>query len=154
MKKKTSLFIALVLALSLALSPVSVFAEDLDTPVHEDPIDELQESSGWVNGHFTVYDGNRYAEFDVRVYCEYNWTEGISSWIDTAVYDVTNPKVNGAACTSITSYATNRFSRGTCGVAEKKFIFYHPYFSYICVGVAIEVLCDNYGDLSISAHVW
>ena len=44
-KRKVSLLTALVLALSLALSPVSAFAEDLDTPVHEDPIDEVQSNT-------------------------------------------------------------------------------------------------------------
>ena len=51
-RNKFSLFAALMLALSLVLSPVSAFADELDIPVHEDPVDEVQESSGWVNGHF------------------------------------------------------------------------------------------------------
>ena len=149
--KKYSFIVSLALALSLALSPVSAFAEELDTPVHEDPIDEIQESSGWVNGHFIKDDGGKRAEFDVRVYCEYHWTEGISGWIDVAAYTITNVKVNGG--TGYISYDGEPYycSHGTWGEALKVVNFSRP--GYSTVTVAIAVFCDTYGDLSINAYI-
>ena len=51
--KKYSLVVVLVLALSLALSTVSVSAEELDIPVHEDPIDEIQYANGSSSKYFS-----------------------------------------------------------------------------------------------------
>ncbi len=53
-RRKTSLFVALVLAFSLVFSPVSAYADELDTPVHEDPIDEIVYDNGTSTKNFSL----------------------------------------------------------------------------------------------------
>lgn len=146
--KKYSLIVSLVLALSLALSPVSAFAEELDTPVHEDPIDEIQYGAGWVNGHFTLYQGYNTIVLDVSVYCFYNWTEGISGWISSAAFNFNTKTINGANAQIICESDITYESSNTWGKASKVYTFYNGEDSAV---IEIRVFCDDYGELSITA---
>ena len=123
-RRDASLFFTLVLALSLSLSPVSAFAEDLDTPVHEDSIDEVQYGADWVNGHFTLYDGPYTTVLDVSVYCNYMWTEGISGWINSAAFNFNTKTINGVNAQIIHESDTITYSSyNTWGRASKEYTF-------------------------------
>ena len=149
-RKKFSLFAVLVLALSLALSPVSAFAEELDTPVHEDPIDEIVYGIDTINGHFTLYDGPYTTVFDVSVYCAYAWTEGISGQMLSATYTVTGIKINGSSASISYQSPVSYGSHNTWGKASKVYAFDNS-VGYAVVD--IMVFCDEYGDLSINAII-
>ena len=101
--KKYSLIVSLILALSLALSPVSAFAEDLDTPIHEDPIDEIQSENGTSTTNISLSywepssASNRYITGVSNVTYSMAWTEGISSYFTGVVYSISNMKIDGTA---------------------------------------------------------
>ncbi len=152
-RRKTSLFIALVLALSLALSPVSAYADELDTPVHEDPIDELQSGSGWIGGHFTVYcptlSGTNTVVFDANAFCEYTWTEGIGAQFQTVTIFITNITINGYAAGYESASPIYIDSYGIRGRARQSFTYSN--FGFAQASFMVKVFCDEYGDLSINA---
>lgn len=146
--KKYSLIVSLVLALSLAISPVSAFAEELDTPVHEDPIDEIQHGADWVNGHFTLYQDDNTIVLDVRVYCYFSWTEGIGGQIHSVAFNFDTITMNGEDADIIQESNITYESYNTWGKASKVFTFSKDQDTAV---IEIRVYCDDYGDLSISA---
>ena len=113
--RKSSLLASLVLALSLALSPVSAFADDLDTPVHEDPIDEIQYEDGTSSANISLsywdqYAGcSRYITGTSNVTYSMAWTEGDYSYFTGLVYNNSNTKLDGVSRTfnPITGYDTS-----------------------------------------------
>lgn len=155
--RKSSLLASLVLALSLALSPVSAFAEELDTPVHEDPIDEIQYTSGSFSKNFTVsFQSNetyQYYTLTLHVEASYNvyWTEGItmSGGFTDAVITISNVKVNGSSApyNSLTNYVVKTNNKA-----------YRDYqFGYMPSNTGrifcVQMICDEYGDVSINAFM-
>ena len=110
--KKYSFIVSLVLALSLALSPVSAFADDLDTPVHEDPIDEIQYEDGTSSTNISLSYWDQYAGCSHYITGTSNvtysiaWTEGDYSYFTGLVYNNSNMKFDGVSRTfnPITGY--------------------------------------------------
>ena len=156
-RKNLSLLAALVLALSLALSPVSAFAEELDTPVHEDPIDEIQYDSGALSKNLTVtfqsHETYQTMTLTLHVEATYNvyWTEGItlSGGFTDAVINISNVKVNGSSApyTALNSYAVKTGNKA-----------YRDYqFGYIPNNTGrifcVQMVCDEYGDVSVYAFM-
>lgn len=92
-----------MLALSLALSPVSAFADDLDTPVHEDPIDEIQYENGTSTTNISLSyweptsASYRYITGVSNVTYSMAWTEGDYSFFTGLVYSNSNMKIDGTA---------------------------------------------------------
>ena len=146
--RKSSLLASLVLALSLALSPVSAFAEDLDTPIHEDPIDEVQSNTTWIHRSLSVTRGGRPVTFTVHAYCDYSWTEGIGAQFNSVTISVTGVTYDGHSATLNGTSATNIDSYNIWGRARKTFYYVYNGVSF---SFEITVLCDEYGDLSVSA---
>ena len=150
-KRNVSLLTALVLALSLALSPVSVFAEDLDTPVYEDPIDEIQSDSDSITEHYSFLSGTTLVMFDVYASCSFEWTEGISGRFTSVYLSAINLTVNTTAYsptwltnTEITSYNLGQ-------KAERSFRVPKNNGGYIYI--TVKVFVDEYGVLSTAAEI-
>ena len=147
--KKYSLIVSLVLALSLALSPVSAFAEELDTPVHEDPIDEVQSNTTWIHRNLSVPRGTAQVTFSAHAYCDYSWTEGIGAQFnDATTISITNVRYDGNIATFLSADPTGTGSQGIWAKAERTFeyVYNGSYFF-----ITITVLCDEYGDLTMYA---
>ena len=137
-----------MLALSLALSPVSAFADELDTPVHEDPIDEIQEDSGWISRHFSYTYNQATVAFDVNAYCNYLWTEGISAQFKSVTIIVSSITFNGG---SVTHTGTGTLTIDTYNIwarARQTFNYSAGPYSF---SVNVTVFCDEYGELSLNA---
>ena len=152
MKKRVSLFAVLVLALSFALSPVSAFAEELDTPVHEDPIDEEQTVTTEINRHFSLNTNGVAVVFDVSAECECIWTEGISGQFGEVTIDLTNISVAGNA-SYVKNYLGPRITSYGIGGRAMEY-FWLDYTSAYEITVLIDIFCDEYGDLTLNAYAY
>ena len=86
---------SLLLAAILAFSSVNVFADGLDTPVHEDPIDEIQYESDTALKSFVLPYGNKTFYAGVQVNYTIAWTEGVSSYITDIIYYPSDVYLNG-----------------------------------------------------------
>ena len=100
-RRKTSLFVALALTLSFVLSPVNVFADELDTPVHEDPIDEIVYDNGTSTKNFSLpfqewsSGDNKTLTFSSQVTYTNYWEEDVAGGISAAVFFTNNVKISG-----------------------------------------------------------
>ena len=153
--RKVSIFVAIVLALSLALSPVSVSAEELDTPVHEDPIDEIQtwsgnESKTGLTLVFKEGTSGNYSTltFDASAYVTRSWTEGIygSGSISYANISVSNVYINGVY--KIAQPKTD--SSGNPLPVQYGWNWAYQDFKIFGGSLVfrVKLVCDEYGDIS------
>ena len=129
-------------------SPVSAFAEDLDTPVHEDPIDEVQSNTSWIHKNCTVYRSGVPVTFSAHAYCDYSWTEGIGAQFNSVTITVTGVAFNGYSATCQSVGTTYLGSYGIWAQAQKTYTYHTEDVTF---SFTVTVYCDEYGDLSINA---
>jgi len=137
----------------VALSPASAYAEELDTPVHEDPIDEIQSDSDWVTGHFsfncTYLWVTNLVSFDAYSYCSFEWTEGISGrFTSVSIYPL-NMKINGISASVIDQSDIQIESYSLGKKATRRFLLSNLIGDHAYI--EIRVFVDEYGVLSIHA---
>ena len=148
-RRDASLFFTLVLALSLALSPISAFADELDTPVHEDPIDEIQYDDGYSQKAFQLpFSGpgntgtvSGTLSFISTIDYSICWTEGFDSAILDVYYNPFTVYIGLNSPTPTALYP--RYKAGNTAYAEFTADINTEYALRFRVGIR----CDEYGDI-------
>ncbi len=147
--KKYSFIVSLVLALSLALSTVSVSAEELDTPVHEDPIDEIQYANGSSSKSFSeqYYNSSGVQEvltFDSQITYNISWTEGFDSAFTSIVFNTTNIKIDGTLYPFTAKYPIyNVYGSAHLDYQRTNYV----------LTFRVNAYCDLYGDVYHNAWI-
>ena len=154
MKKQKSicLVLSLMLVLVTCFSPLNIFAEELDTPVHEDPIDEIETWSGTESRtglHFSYYvssTGNYstlICSSSAIITC--SWREPVEGTgnISYASISVSNVKIDNVSKVALAQGGTIYQN----GKARQKFLV-----SGTTLYFWIELSCNHYGEIQFVAY--